>query len=486
MVEFVPAGHGKRGPEWVKKIDIVRYERCPFAFWLLDAKKVRLPALVSAMAAQRIEAGVQFEDNIVEAAEPAPEIPLSELLQWKKLHLLRVPLIENTALNIYGKPDGVDTAGGIVAPIEVKNHRNVSALDRIELAFYWMLLQPYRTNDNADPYGLLYLPRGDSFEAVKVELRESDFQRVRDLVEAVRAARRDGVQPRQCTCEVCASRLEVADVRSRADSPSLLFGVGWKRADALERMNILTLDDLLNTESEAVATGLRGYKHFVTVSMVDIWKHHARAFKSGQPVWFGCERPLLNRYIVLDLEYNPGGEIWLTGVHIEDGDDVQTLQFWSDGDVELRAALDTLKDIFVDYSHLPILTWGGNSADAPTLLQASRRHRLRSLPTIFEERHFDMCAFITRNVRLPIPSHGLKEVATHYGFTPSTAVAGGMEAQYLHGKYLDSRSKKVRAELKRQLEAYNRDDLLATRHCIQQLRALAYTSPALIVNESDA
>lgn len=473
MVEFAPAAHGKRGPEWVKKTDIVRYERCPYAFWLLDTKQVRFRELINAVTTQRLAEGVHFEDSIVEAADLAPEKPLSELFHWKKLHLLRVPLIENARLKIYGRPDGVDTAEGLLAPIEVKHHRDVTALDRLELAFYWMLLEPYRTRGTSDPCGVLYLPRADSYEAVEVELREGDFRRVRDLIELVRAARQNGVQPQHCTCEVCASRLEVAEVLARANSPSLLLGVGPKRAHALERIEIATLDDLLGAETEAIVSRLKSLKHFVSASGVEAWKHHARALKSGRPVWFGSEPLMFDRYIIVDLEYNPGGEVWLTGVHIEDGQDVQTLQFWGDGDIEMRAALDTLKDIVVDYGDLPIVTWKGESADVPALLAASRRYRLRSLPAVFQERHFDMCAFAMRNVRFPIASLGLKEVAAFYGYQPTTSVAGGMDAQFLYFRYRDARSKKVRAEIRNQLEAYNRDDLLATRHCIQQMQALA-------------
>lgn len=473
MIEFVRAAHGKRGPEWVKKLDIVRYDRCPYAFWLLDTKQVTLPAVISAMGARRIADGIRFEDAIVDAAEPAPEKPITELFQ-ERMHLLRVPLIENRALQIYGRPDGVDTAEGMVAPIEVKHHREVSASDRLELAFYWLLLEPYRTRNTDAPYGFVYVRRdNESHEPMRVDLHEGDFQRVRDLVELVRVARRNGVQPRQCACEVCATRREIADVRSRADSPSLLLGVGWKRARALEQIGIATLDDLLSTDAEAVVAQLKPHKHFVSPAIVQGWKHHARALKSGKPVWFGAERPMLERYLVLDLEYNPGGAIWLTGVHIENGEDVQTLQFWSDDDGELRAALDTLKDIVFDYPELPIVTWGGDSADLPALMEATRRHRLRSLPSVLEARHFDMCAFTTRNVRLPISSHGLKDVAAYYGYPATTSVSGGMEAAFLYDEYLYSRSKKKRAQLREQLEAYNRDDLLATRHCIEHLHALA-------------
>ena len=92
-----------------------------------------------------------------------------------------------------------------------------------------------------------------------------------------------------CTREVCATRLDVAEVRERADSVSLLHGVGWKRARALERIGITTFEELLSTESEAVVVGLKPHKHVVSVAAVDARKHQARAYKNGKPVWFGTE-----------------------------------------------------------------------------------------------------------------------------------------------------------------------------------------------------
>jgi hypothetical protein len=60
--------------------------------------------------------------------------------------ILGTPLFENKQLKLRGCPDGIDAASGALYPIEIKSHREPIHLDRLELAFYWLLLQPHRTS----------------------------------------------------------------------------------------------------------------------------------------------------------------------------------------------------------------------------------------------------------------------------------------------------------------------------------------------------
>ncbi len=109
---------GKRGADWVSKTDIIRYHRCPYAFWLIDTGQVSFAEQFSPFTAAIVEAGVAFEDDVVGSVPDAPNKPLEEL--FKEDHrLLRTPRFENNELRIFGIPDGIDTAQGLLAPSQV-------------------------------------------------------------------------------------------------------------------------------------------------------------------------------------------------------------------------------------------------------------------------------------------------------------------------------------------------------------------------------
>ncbi|HZZ65651.1 MAG TPA: hypothetical protein VFE17_09145, partial [Candidatus Baltobacteraceae bacterium] len=96
--------------------------------------------------------------------------------------LLKPPLLENEELQLFGKPDGIETACGLLVPLEVKSHRRPKFTDRLELAFYWMVLEAYRMR-KAEPYGVLILPnRFGGKERHEVEIAGSHFNTVKAII----------------------------------------------------------------------------------------------------------------------------------------------------------------------------------------------------------------------------------------------------------------------------------------------------------------
>lgn len=71
--------------------------------------------------------------------------------------LLNVWTFRNPRLRLIGRPDGLVTANGALQPIEIKSHRLLKHSDRMELAFYWLLLSDIRTSGAADPMGWVFL-----------------------------------------------------------------------------------------------------------------------------------------------------------------------------------------------------------------------------------------------------------------------------------------------------------------------------------------
>lgn len=78
-----------------------------------------------------------------------------------------------------------------------------------------------------------------------------------------------------------------------------------------------------------------------------------------------------------------------------------------------------------------------------------------------------------RTLRLPMPDFALGEVAAYFGIPKTSTISGGLEAQLLYGRYLQEKNASRRADLKRDLIAYNRDDLEAlvgTHHATRALQ----------------
>jgi predicted RecB family nuclease len=204
--------------------------------------------------------------------------------------VLNVPTLRNPELGLLGRPDGIDMKGGVLKPIEIKSHRDVSRLDRLELAFYWLLLEPYRTIAS-EPAGQVLVRRDGLPVAVDAAVSPFDLDRVRELVDAVRGARRDGVIPEMCSCEVCVTRPEVFEgARDRKDI-RLLWEIGPKRSRALRAVGIDSWERLLNCETAIVLEQLRENGTPISPRRLEKCQHHARSYSCDRPQLFGNEPP---------------------------------------------------------------------------------------------------------------------------------------------------------------------------------------------------
>ncbi len=242
--------------------------------------------------------------------------------------ILGTPLFEHPGLTLRGCPDGIDAAGGALYPIEIKSHRVATRLDRLELAFYWLLLEPQRTRRRVKPAGVLILRRDGQPFRVDVPITDAMLGMVREMIGEVRAARRNGVTPRVCGCVVCtrARRDEVIQSVTERKDVSMILGVGPVYSAALEKIGYSRWDTITDCDPGKVVQGIRdtGAKG-CGPAQVRPWQMHARAFASGLLVLDPEARwPVTRPYIALDLEYDTlrdKGLIWLTGAAVVDGTD---------------------------------------------------------------------------------------------------------------------------------------------------------------------
>lgn len=329
----------RRSKSWVSKTDLTRYVRCPYSFWLLDKGEISFEDTVDEAQLELVRGGVDFErvvkEPMVKLDVPPEDIPA---LLGAGMTIYGVPGFENPKLKILGRPDGVSGADGAMVPIEIKSHKSVQRLDEVELAFYWLLLEPQRTRQLETPLGHLVLRRDGRFEMVDVPLRPHRFNEVRRLLGEVRDARRRGVKPRVCGCNVCklVRRDEVREAVNANQDLTLIFGIGRRYATVLEQLGYPTWESLLACNSEQVSTQLKEQSCFVSSAEIDRWKRHASSYKRGEPLVFGEQFPFGDSYIVLDLEYTSVdlGEgvprIWLIGALVVQGDQRELVQLWAD------------------------------------------------------------------------------------------------------------------------------------------------------------
>lgn len=458
--------------QWVSKTDLARWYRCRYAFWLLDTGQITFEETVSQFQLSLIHAGQEYQELVEQSATPITIEPgdLPALLETE-ITILGTPEFKNRPKKLLGRPDGIDAARGALYPIEIKSHRAPTRLDGLELAFYWLLLEPYRTRQ-AEPAGVLILRRDGRPFRIDVPVTADLLATAKKLISEIRAARRTGVTPRVCGCTVCAKarRDEVVEWVTEYRHVSMIFGVGPVYGDALEAAGYGTWDSLVGADPDELASivtasGAKGCGPL----RVSGWQLHARALAAGLPEFGpGAKWPVRGPYIALDLEYDVTPDkdrIWLAGAAVVDDGSADYHHWWAGSDSDVKDAMTGLQALLRDHPGLPVVTWAGLSADVPRIAAASKRLELPAVIDQVTARHFDAYQWALNYVRLPTIGLGLKEVASYFGFRAAADVADGLQALMLYYDWLDSKDEKIKARL---IE-YNRDDLDALMLIVARL-----------------
>jgi predicted RecB family nuclease len=453
-----------RTPNWVSKTDLTTYLRCPYAFYLLHRRWIRFEDTVNDQQLRLIDEGVAFQAGI-EAVVPRRVIEpgdLPRVFAEESTRLFEVPTLENASLEIYGKPDAVETAQGALFPVEIKSHKEVQKSDELELAFYWLVLERYRTKA-VPPRGYLLLRRDGRVEQVEVQLKPNRFEQVQQLLQDIRHARQHGVPARVCRCGLCSGLLRDEIERKTRESKDLtrIWGIGPRYARLLEETGIKTYEQLATADPSAMIATLRGEKCCVSTSQIDTWKHHATSYSTSRPVLFGDRLPPPSGFIALDLEYVANSLIWLIGgCLITPRRRPQHFALWADTKAQETQNLQRLAKLAAANPSLPVVTWSGTAADMPQLRNAWQRLGLGQAPQALDARqHLDLYQYVAKAVRFPIPGLGLRDVASYFGIRSRSRIRDGLQALSVYNKYLRCRNRKKRQRLKGSLLNYNRVDL---------------------------
>jgi len=254
---------------------------------------------------------------------------------------------------------------------------------------------------------------------------------------------------------------------------TLLFEMGRGRAAAFEEIGISKREDLDTCDVQSVAANLRAIGTKISPTQIEQMRFHAQSYREGRAILFGSPPAIGESFVALDLEYDLfKPRIWLMGLYLVAGEEREHVALWADDASEERANLESLAELLGEHTELPVVTWGGTSADLPQLKGACARLRIERLLDALDARHIDVFAHARRTLRLPIPELGLGEVAAFFGVAKNSSVSDGREAQALYARYLTRYSPRVRRIIKDELITYNRDDLdalVATVRAVQSL-----------------
>lgn len=460
---------------WVSKSDIIALLRCEYRVFIAHKLNKRLSEFVdSEFIKSIIERGSTFEDNVISKL-PFKEVGNIDEVIDDQVIFRSTEMVENYKLGIRGIIDLINTSHGKLYPIEIKSHKHLEESDRLELAFYWELLQPLRKGKPI-PKGYVLLNTGEIAEVI---LSEDDFIQLDSLIQRVRLVKEVGTEPIiSDECQACTLKEDCISEVYKRRGLSLIHGIAYTRQKQLYELGIKDIHALAMADAVNLSNEWRGLFPFAPGEL-EIQKMivHAKSWLERRPIYFGKQTfSIGNEFIIMDLEYDQNSLIWLVGILIVKSEDVKCYQFFADSVKQEKDILTKMLVILHKYKNLPILTWYGLGADLPQLVKAWRKHTL-PLQNLNElvEKHLDLYQLTMSSCRFPIKSFGLKEIGRHLGFVRKHEDIDGLVALNMYNQYLalPEKSKQNKLSIKRKLLEYNKEDLEATLHVLNQLKTIA-------------
>jgi predicted RecB family nuclease len=269
--------------------------------------------------------------------------------------------------------------------------------------------------------------------------------------------------------------------RRRSVNPKNLtsiWGLGKRHAAALRSIGIYDCAALVNADPSMLAAKLREHQLPISIAQVQQWRSHAESYCTKRPVFFGEPPQIGDSFIALDLEYNSTApHIWLTGLLVVKGPKRRHLWFWADDHEQERASMLSLAKVLSYFPALPVLTWGGTSADLPQLQSASARHGTQDMFAVLSGRHVDLFQHARTSMRLPVPELSLGPFASYLRIPKSSPIRNGLEAQVQYEIYQGLSDPQRKTRRKAELIAYNYDDLLALTGVLKAMLGGLYAGP---------
>ncbi|MEX2499528.1 MAG: TM0106 family RecB-like putative nuclease [Wenzhouxiangellaceae bacterium] len=269
----------------------------------------------------------------------------------------------------------------------------------------------------------------------------------------------------------------------QAGELTLVYGVNERAAEALRAIGIGDIASLADAEAADLPDlpYLKGAKKYRAIAQ-------ARAQLHGEVI--PLERPDLpdGTWIHFDLESNPlseieGGEVYLWGLLSPPyrGDDYW--RAWSDGgqaaDEEAwRAFVKKLGQMRAAAPDLKLIHY--SPFELTQIKLYAQRYRMETHPVVVwllgpDSPLHDLAPDVRQGFALPLPGYGLKPVCKHPGlvnFHWELEESGSQWSVVRYAEFRNTEDPRQRAEIRAEIESYNRDDVRATRALECWLRRL--------------
>ncbi len=480
---YIDLGTGKWRKRWISKQDLVEYLRCEYRVFVSFSTGIPIPDMKeTALLQLMLEKGLEFESGVVEDIQPR-EIHSREAVEplAEETLVVQIPRVfRNHRLGIQGIPDLINTEKGKFVPIEIKNHKQVTHTDELELAFYWLLLDPLRKRKTR-PKGYIILNTG---EVVEVNLTREHLWGVESYLDDIRGLSKTEVEPvLSHECKQCKLSKDCREKVVTSGGLSTIYNVSYVREKQFRDIGVNSISELVQLDEEELNSKLIArFGNTPGVDEIFRMKCHAFSIMSGKPIFFGDKHQARNiaasPFLILDLEYDVERLIWLVGVAIQTGNNITYHQYFAEKSNldEERHILQALIDIIEKRRSYLVFTYSGISADIPQLRAAWRRQGLPDRPlSNLMGMHVDVCQFVQRNFRFPMKSLGLDAMEEYFGIHRSSGISGGLEAVALYKRYVRTRNDAI----KQQLLHYNREDIDSTLRVVNQIPVLVTESLAI-------
>jgi predicted RecB family nuclease len=256
-----------------------------------------------------------------------------------------------------------------------------------------------------------------------------------------------------------------------------IYNISYTREQQFHEIGIGNMSDLMKIDEERINSRLVSrFGNTPGVAELFRMKCHASSIGHRKPVLFGNEDELnelvLSPLLILDLEYDPEGIIWLIGLCVKGSGVVRYEQYFAENAKleEERKLLDSLVDIKNKYPGHLLITYSGTSADMPQLENCCTRHGVS--PRIYSaivSNHVDLYRVLIHNLRFPIASMGLSDMEEYLNLPRKSDIGSGLEALMLYDRYLRTKNENKKKELRNELCTYNKDDVTSTLSIIESI-----------------
>jgi uncharacterized protein len=289
----------------------------------------------------------------------------------------------------------------------------------------------------------------------------------------------------ETNCSACPYDAVCRPVLEQVGELTMVYGLTARAAEGLRNAGIRTMAELAAADPEQ----LPDVPHLKGADKKRRAVLQARSQLTGEVFLLEPQQLPTGTWVHFDVESNPlaatgGGEVYLWGLLPPAYGSASYEAVWSHGGPEedRRAWLRFLSKLDIYRDQLPDLRIVHYSAiEASQIKTYAQRFAMEDDPAVAwllgeDSPLFDLADAVRRSVVLPLPGYGLKALCKHprlVNFQWELPESSSQWSVVRYIAHLSPPDPAERAAIRREIETYNRDDVLATRALEMWVRELA-------------